>query len=789
MGDFNMPAKRLDAADIALPDVTLNGEAGGDVFSLSSHSRAREALEFGLNVDDPGFNVFVVGEDRSGRMTATLQYLEGFVEGSKPPDDWVYLNNFRRPHRPRPISLPAGAGRHFRDRLAALVRQLRESLAAALGGEGFQSEIRAEGGRLQQAVAAEMSALRASAREHGLDVVQTPQGPSIVSIDAEGKPVSPDTLPAEDRERRQAAAQQIGEQLAAISRRAAQEQTAMGQRLNDLYRQAADSAVAPLFDVARDELAGYGRVNRWLVEMHEDVLDHLELFGVAGDSDRQQETPESRYAVNLFVDHGDDRNRGVLLEANPTYENLFGRIEYRPTEGGLYTDFTMIRAGSLHRANGGILVLRAEALARIPVSWDFLKAALRDKEVNIEELQRAGSMPLAGAPRPKGIPLDVKVVIVGAPRWYYAFFSVDPDFQTWFKIKAEIDADMAATPENTASYAALIRRIARDHRGFECEDEAVRRLLGIASRWASHRGKFTSRFEIIEDVVTEASELAHAAGGSVVTVDTIVQAIENRRYRNARVEDRMQESIREGSVMIATDGRVVGQVNGLTVRDMGDHAFGGPARITARASAGRLGVINIERDVAMGGPIQQKGVMVLQGFLSGQFARRFPLSFDCSITFEQSYGGVEGDSASLAELLAILSDLSGLSLRQDLAITGSVNQRGEAQAIGGAHHKIEGFFRTCRENGPLTGSQGAVVPVSNEKNLILRDDVAAAVAAGTFHIYSVATIGEAAELFMETPTGEADREGNYPPDTIYGRVMAQLEAFDRALYDRERLHR
>jgi len=251
----------------------------------------------------------------------------------------------------------------------------------------------------------------------------------------------------------------------------------------------------------------------------------------------------------------------------------------------------------------------------------------------------------------------------------------------------------------------------------------------------------------------------------------------------------MQEAIHEGSVMIATEGRTVGQINGLTVRDMGDHAFGGPARITARASAGRMGVINIERNVALGGPIQQKGVMVLQGFLSGRFARRFPLSFDCSITFEQSYGGVEGDSASLAELLSILSDLSGLPLRQDLAITGSINQRGDAQAIGGAHHKIEGFFRTCRENGDLTGSQGVVVPLANEKNLILRDDVAEAVAAGRFHIYSVATIDEAAELFMETPVGEADCDGTYPPDTIYGRVMAQLEAFDRALYERERMIR
>ncbi|MDA0661878.1 MAG: AAA family ATPase [Proteobacteria bacterium] len=780
-----MPARQLDAADIAFPAVPLGGSPAGDVFSLSSHTRARQALEFGLNVADPGFNVFVVGEDRSGRMTATMKYLESFVEGTDPSEDWIYLNNFRRFYRPTPLSLPAGGGRRFRDRIALLVRQLREGLATAFGGDAFQAEVRAEGGKLQQSVGAAMEVLRAQARAQGIDIVQTPQGPSIVSVDGEGKPVPPETLSAEERERRQEAAREIGERMAVINRQAVQQQAELGARMTELYRQAADNAIAPLFDAVQEELGGYTGAVRWLVEMHEDVLENLPIFGVDGDEDHRRENPESRYAVNLLVDHSDDKNSGVLLEANPTYENLFGRIEYRPTEGGLNTDFSMIRAGSMHRANGGILVLRADALARNPVSWDFLKSALRDREIRIEELQRTGSTPLAGAPQPKAIPLDLKVVIVGAPLWYYSFFSVDPDFQTYFKIKAEIDADMDATPANAANYAALIRNIARDHRGFECDDAAVQRLLGIASRWAAHRGKLTARFEMIDDVVIEAVELAHKAGQDRLSLEMVILAVENRRRRNARVEDRMQESIHQGQVMIDTDGRTVGQVNALTVRQMGDHAFGGPSRITARASVGRMGVINIERSVAMGGPIQQKGVMVLQGFLSGHFARRFPLSFNCSITFEQNYGGVEGDSASLAELLAILSDLSGLSLRQDLAITGSINQRGEAQAIGGAHHKIEGFFRTCRENGPLTGTQGVIVPASNEQNLILRDDVAAAVAAGEFHIWSVRTIDEAAELFMETPAGEADADGNYPPDSIFGRVVAQLETFDRALFDRE----
>lgn len=782
-----MPAKRLAAEDVALPVFEPNFGADGDIFTLTSHKRARTALEFGLNVTDPGFNIFVVGEDRSGRMTSTMHFLEDFVEHKPPPNDWVYLNNFRRPHRPRPLPLPAGFGRRFRDSMVQLLRQIREGLSGTFSGDDYQEQVRAENAKLQQSIAEEMEALRADARANGLDVMQSPQGASVVPINAEGQPTNLDEFPEEEQKRLQEKGREIGERLNALNRHAAQQQAELGQRVREITQGAADSALDVQFEAVRGEFSGYGGVVRWLVEMRNDVLDNLHLFAPSEQPGGRRELPEDRYAVNLFVDHSDDPNPGVHLEANPTYENLFGRMEYRPAEGGLYTDFTMLRAGAVHRANGGILVLRADALARNPVSWEFLKGALRDGEIRIEELQRNGSVPLAGAPRPKPVPLDLKVVIVGAPRWYYAFFSIDPEYQTYFKVKADIDADMDTTPENIASYGALIRKIAQDHRKFDCDDDAVQCLIGMATRWAAHRQKLTARFEIVEDVVVEAVELAVKAGRSAVSAEIVREAIANRRRRNARVEDRMQESISDGLVMIATTGRTVGQVNGLTVRDLGDHAFGGPSRITARASAGRHGVINIERQVALGGPIQQKGVMVLQGFLSGRFARRFPLSFNCSITFEQNYGGVEGDSASMAEVLAILSDLSGVPLRQDIGITGSMNQRGDAQAIGGAHHKIEGFYRCCVEAGPLTGEQGVVVPKANEQHLVLRSEVSEAVADGNFHIWSVETIDEAAELYMGLPVGEADAEGRFPADTLYGKVQAQLEAFDRALYDRERL--
>ncbi len=777
-----MAARNLPAEDIGPPHFEPGEETDADVFHFTSHRRAREALAFGLSIDEPGFHIFVLGENRSGRMTATLAYLREAVRDRPRPDDWVYLNNFRHPHQPRPYRLPAGAGRAFRDRMAALIPQIREALQTAFSEEDNQERLQEESNRLRAEIGRRIEGLRAEARQHGLDIAQLPQGMSVVRAQQEGEP-TPEQIEVMERE-----GNRIAEELAELNRWAAREQLSMTERVNQMAREIADNAIADPINQISTDFAAYRGLNRWLIELHADILENLAFFQAQeeGRPRAPLATPEIRYAVNLIVDHGDDEHPGVEVEANPTYENLFGRMEYRQIGGVLNTDFTLIQAGALHRANGGILVLRAEALAAAPFSWQFLKGALRDGEIQMEELHRYGAVPIAGAPKPQPIPLDVKVVIVGAPHWYYTFFSVDPDFQSYFKIKADIDADMDASPENIGCYSGLIRRMTREHGGCTIDDAAISRLLGVASRWAADRTKLSSRFELLEDVLTEAIEVADCRKSGSVTEQAVITALTQRRHRNARIEDRVQEAIRRQTVLIDTKGAVTGQVNALTVRDLGDHSFGAPARVTARVSIGRLGVVNIEREAELGGPIQQKGAMVLQGYLAGHFARRIPLSFTCSITFEQSYGGVEGDSASLAEVIAVISDLAGLPVRQDLALTGSMNQRGEAQAIGGAHQKIEGFFRTCVEAGGLTGTQGAVIPRANEANLVLDDDVLEAVAAGKFHIYSVAHVDEALELFLGTPVGEPDREGNYPTDTVYGRALAQLESFDRIISARER---
>jgi len=773
-------AKEIPAEALGLPRFELRDGAEAAAFGLSSHARAREALEFGLGIDDQGFNIFVLGDDRSGRMTATLDFLQGQMRQRPTPPDWVYLNNFRFPERPRPYRLPPGIGRRFRDRMTELVPQLRAALVRALSSEDFQDRLRGHGDAIRTEAQQRFAALRDRAQGHGLDIVQTEQGAMVVPAQPQGAAAGspPPPAPAVDT----AAAKAVVDGLAQINRWVAERQAEFIAWQRDLARQIADQAVGALIDQAVAEFSAYAGLARWLTEMRVDLLDNLQHFlPQTPEAAAAIEETERRYAVNLLVDHSDEPHASVVLEANPTYANLFGRIDYRQVQGTLRTDFTLIRAGSLHRANGGVLVLRAEAVASDPVVWTFLKGALRDREIRVEELHRSGNVPIAGAPRPKPIPLDVKVVLVGNPRWYYAFFALDPDFQTYFKVKSDIDADMEATPENLATYAGLIRGMGQARGNLGVAPAALGRLLGIAARWSGQRDKLTARFEQIEDLVSEAASFARARAAGEIVEDDVIRAQATRRRRNSSIEDRVQEQIRSGLVMIDATGTAVGQINALTVREAGDHTFGAPSRVTARAAIGRRGIINIERDVELGGPIQQKGALVIQGWLAGTFARATPLSCSVSVTFEQSYGGVEGDSASLAELIAILSDLSGVPLRQDLAVTGSVNQHGLVQAIGGVRHKIEGFYRVCAAAGPLTGAQGVVVPAANERHLLLRDDIVAAVAAGQFHVYSVTTVEQAVALFTGQPVDARDAGETWTAESVYGRVAAQLRSFNRLL--------
>ncbi len=782
-----MAARKLKATDVGLPGFKGKPAKSGSVFDLPSHARARDALAQGLEISAPGFNVFVLGPDRSGRMTETLAFIAEHLTSTEgpPPRDWVYLNNFPRRHRPKPYALPAGQGRKLRDAMAKLVAEARDALKNAFGSDAHRQKLASLEAEAKAGIDAEMAKITQRAQEQGLVLVQTEEGTAVAAAGPDGQPVALNRLPAETQAALTGPATEIVAALGDITHLAVEARVAHARRASEVDRQLGADTLSPLIQPLAAAFGGENaRLARWFVELQEDMLDNLVAFAMvpgqpSPDGSPPPQPPEQRYAVNLLVDNGDDDGPPLVLESNPSYDRLVGRIEYRPSGPHMDTDFSLIRAGALHRANGGILVLRAESLLAEPGAWEALKAALRDGKVQIEERYRQNMLPVSSAPSPKPVPLSVKVVLVGAPQLYYSAFSLDPEFVAHFKIKADIDESMPIDARTIGIYRRLILNKVDALPGARGVDKSgVARLLGHAARWADDRKRLTARQELIDDVLAEANGLGDTS--KPIDGDAIREAIERHRRRNSRIEDRMLERVVDGTVLIDTDGEAIGQINGLTVRDMGDHAYGSAARVTARASVGRQGVINIERQVAMGGPIQQKGAMVLQGYLAGLFARQRPMSFNCSITFEQSYGGVEGDSATLAEVLAVLSDLAEVPLRQDLAITGSMDQRGQAQVVGGVIQKIEGFFRACAEKG-LTGTQGAVLPRANARNLVLDDDLTQAVADGRFHIHVVDTLADAILLFTGLKAGKMNTRGDYSTDTLYGHVQARLQEFDHLL--------
>jgi predicted ATP-dependent protease len=788
--------KQLAPDEIGFPDFKPGSLSKSfSVFDLTSHARAREALEFALGIRDHGFNVFVLGEDRAGRLTETMAFLEKAISKRPVPDDWVYLNNFRHANEPRPYRLPPGQAVKFAKDMEHLVGRIREALEKAFSSDDFKTQVKAHGDELNRQVNEMFQALRREAEAYGLSLVSLPDGRmSVVPVKASPPPITmigkSQAMPSDTGATADAAQakvrQHLNERLVEVSQAAGEKQAEFETWVGELERTIADTAIADLIQRVAKRYAGVAELDQWFQAMHEDILENLGIFRV---EHQQGELAfggaAQRYAVNVIADHAEDKSPKVVLESNPSYENLFGRIEYRRFQGGLFTDFTLIRPGALHRANGGILVVRAESIAMDPMAWAFLKGALRDRAVGIEELSREGAVAVAGAPKPAPVPLETQVVLIGSPQAYYAFFSVDPEFRMHFKVKADIDADMAASPANRRIYAGLIQRMAEAVTPAGIENDAINCLLGYASRMAEDRRRLTARYELLGDVIMEALALSKDSKKPLTRGD-LLRALDARNHRNARIEDRMHEAISDGTIMITVKGSAVGQINALVVRDLGDHAFGAPVRVTARASVGHLGAINIERQVALGGPIQQKGMLVLQGYLAGTFARTMPVSFDCSVTFEQSYGGVEGDSASMAELVAILSALAGVPLRQDLAITGSVNQHGETQAIGGITFKVEGFHRACRDAGRLTGKQGVVLPAVNARNLVLDPETEADIKAERFHLWPVETVEQAVELFTGLPAGRPGRDGEFPKDSVYGRAVATLAEFDAILTERKR---
>jgi lon-related putative ATP-dependent protease len=760
--------------------------------------RALRALQFGLELDRDGYNIFVTGLTGTGKTTAILEYIKRAVEAKrgsgelKPPSDWVYVYNFDDPDRPNALALPPGGGRRLKEHLEQLLRAVRGNLRRALSSDEYQKQRNAIIERGQEEAEAAIREAQQAAEREGFFLRVQPTGVLLAPI-KDGRPLSPEEftqLSAEERsrieEKERPLAQTINETMQRL--RAIEQQVAAAVR--QLDRLVAQTVLKGAFDGVKAEYVESPRVLAFLDRLMEHTLENTEIL-------QQDEGGQSAAALgppvaapyidpfivfhcNCFVDNTGAQDPPVIVEANPTWTNLFGRIERRAYLGTYLSDHTMLKAGSVHKANGGYLILNLADTITKPGSWDGLKRLIRTKEVRLEDPMEQYGYVTPQTLRPEPIPARIKLVITGDPMSYFLLSIYEEEFWEMFKVKAEFDYQIPRDQENTLAYAGFICMICQRENLCHFDRSAVARVIEYGSRAVDDQDKLSARFGRLRDLLVESDYWARRAGAHLVSAEHVERAIEESVLRLNLVEERIRDMIARGTIMVDVAGSVVGQVNGLSVLDFGEYRFGRPSRITAQTSLGQRGVASIDRESQLSGKIHDKGVLTLTGYLAWKYAQDKPLSFSASVSFEQGYEPVEGDSASLAELCAILSSLSQLPIRQDLAVTGSINQKGEVQPIGGVNQKIEGFHDVCREIG-FTGQQGVIIPTRNKKNLMLRRDVVESVAAGRFHVFAVETVDQAIEILTGVEAGERREDGSYPQGSVNQRVDERIREMSEAL--------
>ena len=760
----------------------LEGTVGQD--------RAVSALDFGLSIDAPGYNIYVAGFPGTGRTTTLTKSLEQAAKKRPVPDDWCYVYNFRDPLQPVAVCLPAGMGRLFARDTEELLGACRRDIPQAFESENYRTRVEGAMQEFQQQREAITQGIESTAKERGFAVQPSPMGIVTTPL-KDGQPIDRELynqMPEEEKntlsEKSEVLQEFINQQLADL-RRVEREAS---RRRTQVDRYVALAAIDPAFTELKETYHIISGLVDYLEDMRQDIAENVDDFRPHDDQQAQQQTTEAtavreasdtdrflRYMVNVLVDNSDAPGTPVIFEYSPTYYNLFGRVEYHPRFGTAATDLTMIRPGAIHLANGGYLVVQAKDILATPLVWETLKRILRSGEARIENIAEQFSPIPTSTLRPQPISVNTKVVLMGTPMLFSMLQRADEDFRKFFKVKADFDLSMERTPENSRFYASFVCNQCRDSGVRPFHKTAVAKLVDYAARLVEHQSRLTTRFIDIADLITEADHWAKQDGDNPsVMGHHVSKAIQERTYRSNLPEERLREFINDGTIMIDTDGVVVGQINGMSVLDMGDYMFGRPVRITARTSLGRGQVANIDREAQMTGRIHNKGFLILTGYIMGKYGRTKPLSFRSNIGFEQTYDEVEGDSASSAELYALLSSLSNIPIKQGLAVTGSVNQLGEIQAIGGASYKIEGFYEVCKAKG-LTGRQGVVIPKDNIKNLVLRDDVVQAVRDGQFTVYAAETVEQGIEILTGVPAGEPDADESYPEGTLNYAIIRNLE--------------
>jgi lon-related putative ATP-dependent protease len=753
--------------------------------TLIGQERAMRALRFGLGIQELGFNIYVAGLPGTGKATAVRQFLEDLAAEKAAPSDWCYVNDFDDPYRPRALQLPPGRGKALEEDMQRLVEAVQDEIRRAFESEEYATQRDQIVHAFEQRREELLAQVTEQAEREGFLIQVTSIG--LATIPArKGKPLSEEEFVAlSDKERHEISQKRDAIQgaLEAAFRQTRGMESDAREAVGKLDQQIALYAISHLMEDAKTRYSNLSEVVTYLGEVQKDILQHLDEFRAEPEAEEKNVTPFlaqrdaggpfTRYQVNVVVDNSTLTGAPVIVESNPTYGNLFGRVEQEAQFGALVTDFTMIRGGALHQANGGHLVMHVEELLPNAFSWDSLKRALANREIAIEDAsERLGFMTTKSL-RPEPIPLRVKVILIGRPDVYNLLRAYDEDFAELFKVKADFDTRMDRTDENVRDYAAFVCSLCEREGLKHLDSSALSRIVEHGARIAEDQEKLSTRFGEIADVIREAGYYAAQEEAQYVSAAHVQKAIDERFYRSSLIQERIQEMIARDSIKIAVAGECVGQVNGLSVIGLGDIAFGQPSRITVSLSLGREGLIDIEREAKLGGPIHTKGVLILSGYLAEKYAQDRPLSLSARLVFEQSYGGVEGDSASSTELYAMLSSLSGLPIKQGIAVTGSVNQKGEVQAIGGVNEKIEGFYAVCKAKG-LTGVQGVIVPKSNVQNLMLKEEVVEAVRDGQFHVWAVKTVDEGIEILTGVQAGQRQEDGTFEEETVNKLVDERL---------------
>ena len=748
--------------------------------------RGIKALEFGLNVDINGYNLYLEGPSGVGKTMYTRNYLNVIAKKKKTPQDYCYIYNFDNPNEPTAVALPAGQGKVFRDLMDKFIKDIKEEIKSTFNNDDFEKEKALIKKSFDEARATLLDTLNKKANSYNFTVKSANNGVYMLPL-IDGKEIEEEAfekLPAEIKNEFEAKSEIVQTYVMDTIGKIKELQAESDKKINEWQSNIALITVNTSISYIKSQFKRNKKINKFLDNIKNDIVKNIDDFlaeepkqeaQVPGQ--KEQKKPWLNYKVNLFVDNSELSGAPVIMDSNYTYSNIFGVLEYENYFGSLKTDYTMLKPGLLHKANGGYIIFQAADILSNPICFEVLKKVLRTKEIGIEnQVDQHSSMVMVSL-KPEPIPIDLKVILIGDDNIYQTLLALDHDFRSLFKIKVEFEDEAIRNEENINKFGNLLGSFCKQADLPPLDKEAVARMIDYASRLANNQSKLSTKFSKLTQIIGEAATWAIMDKSKIITEEYIIKALENREERVQKYNEKYQEMIENRTILIDTEGSKVGQINGLTVMTIGDYSFGIPARITASTYVGKLGITNVEREVDLSGSSHSKGILILTGYLGDMFAQDMPLSLTASLCFEQLYNGVDGDSASSTELYAILSSLSGVPIDQGIAVTGSVNQKGEIQPIGGVNEKIEGFFKICKLKGGLNGSQGVMIPKLNLPNLNLSDEVVEAVKNKKFHIYAISTIEEGIEILTGVPAGKKDKNGKFTAGSINALAYQKLKKF------------